>query len=629
MGLNKRQLQVVNAEDDAILCMAGAGSGKALPNSVRIPTPQGWKAVNEIKIGDYLFDRMGRPTKVLGVYPQGKREVYQLTFEDGRTAKSSIDHIWAVYLSKDASNFENKTLEEILAINSEIYIPTAAPVQYENSILNPYTAGREAEEKGIPEGFKYVNEIERRMVVQGMMDKRGLVSYEGNSYTPFITTKSQKLAKDFIEIVESLGYGCKYSNLDIENQSTYFIYIIMPEEEIKSLFYDRKKFDAVCQIKKTGNGRLKDRIKISKIEDLGYEEKMTCFLVDNEEHLFLTEHFICTHNTHTLVERIRHLIKDCNVDTKEIVAITFTNLAANEMKKRLEDVRGDMYIGTIHSYANRICIMNGLDTTDLIKTEQYDELLRMASDGCITKYPRIRHLLVDEAQDMSGLEMYFINSLPTDNIFLIGDDRQNIFQFRGCSDKYMRNLYNNNNFAKYYLNKDYRNAPNIIKYANSLLGSYEALSQDSVAIKNGSGYVDEQATFEEVIQEIKENKNWNSWFVLTRTNMELDKAFDLLEDAGVPCISFKKSDVDSLEEFDELMNSNKVKVLTMHASKGLERRNVVVIGARLFNITEQKLAYVAATRAEDTLYVCPSIISRGEKYYSPNKRIKGERLIVF
>lgn len=333
--------------------------------------------------------------------------------------------------------------------------------------------------------------------------------------------------------------------------------------------------------------------------------------------------------THTLVERIRHLISDCNVVTSEIVAITFTNLAANEMKKRLDTIRGEMYLGTIHSYANKICIMNGLDTTDLIKTEQYDELLRMASDSCITKYPRIKHLLVDEAQDMSSLESYFISSLPADNIFLIGDDRQNIFQFRGCSDKYIRNLYNNNSFTKYYLNLDYRNAPNIISYANSLLGTYKPLSLDSVAVKNKSGYVDTKATFDEVMQEIKDSKNWNSWFVLTRTNMELNKAYDLLEDEGIPCVSFKKSDVDSLEEYDDLLNSNKVKILTIHSAKGLERRNVVVIGARNFNITEQKLFYVAATRAEDSLYVCPSIIQRGEKYYSPNKRIKGEKLIVF
>ena len=47
-----------------------SGLGKALPNSTVIPTPDGYKRVDEIKVGDYLFDAFGKPTRVLGVYPQ-------------------------------------------------------------------------------------------------------------------------------------------------------------------------------------------------------------------------------------------------------------------------------------------------------------------------------------------------------------------------------------------------------------------------------------------------------------------------------------------------------------------------------------------------------------------------------
>ena len=93
MNFNVRQKKVINATEPNIVCLAGAGCGKCIPNSTNIPTPQGWKRVDEIKIGDYLFDRQGNPTKVLGVFPQGKKEVYEVTFGDGRRAKCSIDHI--------------------------------------------------------------------------------------------------------------------------------------------------------------------------------------------------------------------------------------------------------------------------------------------------------------------------------------------------------------------------------------------------------------------------------------------------------------------------------------------------------------------------------------------------------
>ena len=59
--------------------------------------------------------------------------------------------------------------------------------------------------------------------------------------------------------------------------------------------------------------------------------------------------------TRVLIERIKRLLND-GVEPQNIVAITFTNMAAEEMKERLIDVKGigDCFIGTIHSFANKI-----------------------------------------------------------------------------------------------------------------------------------------------------------------------------------------------------------------------------------------------------------------------------------
>lgn len=65
--------------------------------------------------------------------------------------------------------------------------------------------------------------------------------------------------------------------------------------------------------------------------------------------------------TRVLTERIRSLIIDKHVDPVSIVAITFTNMAAEEMKERLQDVPyiGEAFVGTIHSFANRVYKASG------------------------------------------------------------------------------------------------------------------------------------------------------------------------------------------------------------------------------------------------------------------------------
>ena len=74
---------------------APTGYGKAIPNDTIIPTPMGDKTVGEIKVGDYLFGQDGKPVKVLQIHPQPtKKDVWKVTFNDGREALCCEDHLW-------------------------------------------------------------------------------------------------------------------------------------------------------------------------------------------------------------------------------------------------------------------------------------------------------------------------------------------------------------------------------------------------------------------------------------------------------------------------------------------------------------------------------------------------------
>jgi superfamily I DNA/RNA helicase len=103
-----------------------------------------------------------------------------------------------------------------------------------------------------------------------------------------------------------------------------------------------------------------------------------------------------------------------------------------------------------------------------------------------------------------------------------------------------------------------------------------------------------------VAHTIKEYGNYSEWFVLTRTNDQVDEICRHLKAASVPYDTFKRSELDN-KGLAEKMKQDTVKVLTIHTSKGLEANNVVVIGAKFFSVEERCVSYVAATRARNLL----------------------------
>lgn len=108
----RRILDTLNKENRLGIYVGLAGSGKAMPKDTLIPTPDGEKLLGEIKVGDFVFDRKGNPTKVLGVYDRGVRRCFELTFSDGRKTRCCDEHIWPCYTSK--KNLKNLTLQEMM-----------------------------------------------------------------------------------------------------------------------------------------------------------------------------------------------------------------------------------------------------------------------------------------------------------------------------------------------------------------------------------------------------------------------------------------------------------------------------------------------------------------------------------
>src|SRR5699024_2349364 len=74
----------------------GTEAGKAQPLDTKIITPNGYKLMGDIRIGDSVIGGDGKPKTVTGVFPQGEKEVYEITLEDGRKTRCCKDHLWNV-----------------------------------------------------------------------------------------------------------------------------------------------------------------------------------------------------------------------------------------------------------------------------------------------------------------------------------------------------------------------------------------------------------------------------------------------------------------------------------------------------------------------------------------------------
>lgn len=310
--------------------------------------------------------------------------------------------------------------------------------------------------------------------------------------------------------------------------------------------------------------------------------------------------------TRCLVHRLQYLL-NIGVAPSKIVAITFTNAAAEEILERIARPMG-LFVGTIHSYANQLLLMGGVDTADILDKEQFDKLFSR-----IKKHPdcikEVEYLLLDEGQDSTAQQFEFaLKTVNPKNWMILSDHRQSIYRFAGATPDYILDLMEDPEVTTYDLNENFRNAPEILDYAKNLIRPLgDEYNDTSIAMRTSQKgrvfRVDYSA--EGIVRTIQRyvaegRSDYSDWFILTRTNAESEAIMHTLAKKNVPHDTFKKAQLDN-KGLKQKMKENTVKVLTIHTAKGLEADNVVVIGARFRDVEERCVSYVAATRARNLL----------------------------
>lgn len=253
-----------------------------------------------------------------------------------------------------------------------------------------------------------------------------------------------------------------------------------------------------------------------------------------------------------------------------------------------------------------------MDLCQINNVITFDELLSKCSEYFTDNHTNIEYLFVDELQDIGYLEYEFLMDLNSPHNFFIGDDFQAIYGFKGGDVNIFLSLLKDPNWQSYYMVNNYRNSSVILNYANSIIKhADDIIPKNPVCKSNEVGRMQIRSKLElgSFLTAFPNQYNsYKNWFVLTRTNKDLQLVCKQLESHNIPVITFKQSELSKAEK-DDALQQNAIKLLTIHAAKGLEEDNVLLYGnfpliptARTKS-EEIKVFYVGITRAKTNLLI--------------------------
>ena len=150
MGLIEALQGMIDDKYDILCISLIPGAGKAQPLYSKVLTPNGFISMGDVKVGTKVIAGNGNIANVIGVYPQGKRDIYEITFDDGSKCRCSDNHLWTVQTIEDRAKKTSRTITTIEMLNnfrrgkqknySVEYIPKI-DLKKSNFLINPYLLG--------------------------------------------------------------------------------------------------------------------------------------------------------------------------------------------------------------------------------------------------------------------------------------------------------------------------------------------------------------------------------------------------------------------------------------------------------------------------------------------------------
>ena len=265
------------------------GLGKAEFVENKVFTPYGRKRIGDLKIGDEVIGSDGKKCNVQGVYPQGIKDLYRVTFNDGVSVLVCKEHLFSVRARSFGHNTKNSRnkKEIVLSIgqmideelflevsgeknninrnykfktyfkekggNSKWQIPIVKPIEFNSNELelNPYLLGLILGDGGITQkGVSFTTEdVEIVNYIKPILPENSQITENKNSKYGYRLTKKTGHTNPIIQILKELNLmGCGSHNKFIPTKYKYSS--INDRLEILKGLMDT---DGTCSIGKKGN----------------------------------------------------------------------------------------------------------------------------------------------------------------------------------------------------------------------------------------------------------------------------------------------------------------------------------------------------------------------------------------
>lgn len=261
--------------------------------------------------------------------------------------------------------------------------------------------------------------------------------------------------------------------------------------------------------------------------------------------------------TRVLVHKLASMLLLEDVKHEQLLMLTFSRAAATEFKQRLISLIGNaahfVEIKTFHSYCfDLLGRLGNIEDADHVVSAAAHLIAQGEVEANKIKKAV---LVIDEAQDMDADEYALVVALMEANddmrVIAVGDDDQNIFEFRGADARYMRQLSALPGARLIEMTDNYRSAPDIVAAANdwSKLLNYRIKKTPLTAVRQEAGLVkvvyhpmtsggdevgkqEPTALYLPLLEDVK-RRSKGSTCVLTQTNKEAAIMVALLNKQGM------------------------------------------------------------------------------------------------
>ena len=340
--------------------------------------------------------------------------------------------------------------------------------------------------------------------------------------------------------------------------------------------------------------------------------------------------------TTTILCRVKYLV-DMYVPPSKILVLTFNVDACQNLKNRIVSLFGfdvNVHIRTIDSFCAYIKWKYNMGNN------YNSSISELGVDGeqIMLKYGKeisreYSYVFFDEFQDVNSPQFNILKIFAENGCYLtvIGDDNQNIYQWRGSNNYYiinMDNILDNTNIVTHSITTNYRSIPQIVYLANDSIKNnkirlnknmkpvdleIETYGEIKLLI-----YKDSHEQFKNIINLIQDMMNVNhfkydDFVILSRNGTYLKIAEETLQKHKLPFVALI-TDKSTNDDKKPTIQEGKITITTIHRAKGLEWKVVFMVGLcdvhfpshmnnNIKNIEEERrLFYVGITRAKSYLY---------------------------